>query len=77
MHLGIKLSKSGSFSNAKHELVNRGTKAMYEVLESGRLHNLSVKCQLELFGSMIKPIILYECEKLGNLEIAKLLISYI
>ena len=78
LHLGIKLSKSGSFSNVKNELVNRGTKAMYEVLESGRLHNLSVKCQLELFfGSMIKPIILYVCEKLGNLEIAKLLIGYI
>jgi hypothetical protein len=42
LYLGIKLSKSGSFSNAKNELVNRGTKAMYEVLKSGRLHNLSV-----------------------------------
>jgi hypothetical protein len=51
--------------------VNRGTKAMYEVLKRGRLHNLSVKCQLELLDSMGKPIILYGCEKLGDLEIAK------
>jgi hypothetical protein len=46
---------------------------MYEVLKRGRLHNLSVKCQLELIDSMGKPIILYGCEKLGDLEIAKLL----
>jgi hypothetical protein len=64
-------------SNGKNELVNRGTKAMYEVLKRGRLHNLSVKCQLELLDSMGKPIILYGCEKLGDLEIAKLLIGSI
>jgi hypothetical protein len=40
---------SGSFSNAKKELVNRGTKAMYEVLKRGRFHNLSIKCQLEQY----------------------------
>jgi hypothetical protein len=57
--------------------VNKGTKAMYEVLKRGRLHNLSVKWKLELLDSMGKPIILYGCEKLGDLEIAKLLIGYI
>jgi hypothetical protein len=46
LYLGIKFSRSGSFSNAKKELVNRGTKAIYEVLKRGRLHNLSIKCQL-------------------------------
>jgi hypothetical protein len=44
---------------------------MYEVLKRGRLHNLSIKCQLELFDSMVKPIILYGCETwgFGNNEI--------
>jgi len=71
MYLGIKFSRSQSFSNAKKELVNRGTKAMYEVLKRGRLHNLSIKCQLELVDSMVKPIILYGCETwgFGNNEI--------
>ena len=40
-----------SLSNAKIELVNRGTEAMYEILKRGRLHNLSITCQLELFDS--------------------------
>ena len=69
--LRIKFSRRGLFSNAKKELVDRGTKAMYEVLKRGRLHNLSIKCQLELFDSMVKPIILYGCETwgFGNNEI--------
>jgi hypothetical protein len=33
LYLGIQFSRSGSFSNAKKDLVNRGTKAMYEVLK--------------------------------------------
>ena len=61
MCLGIRFSSSGSLSNDKKELVNRGTNAMYEVLKRDRLHNLSIKCQLELFDSMVKPIILYGC----------------
>ena len=51
--------------------MDRGTQAMYELLKRGRLHNLSIQCQLELFDSMIKPIILYGCEiwGFGNNEI--------
>ena len=33
LYLGIKFSRSGWFSNAEKELLNRGTKAMYEVLK--------------------------------------------
>ena len=35
---------------------------MYEVLKRDRLHNLFIKCQLELVDSIVKPIILYGCE---------------
>jgi hypothetical protein len=71
LYLGIKFSRSGSFSNAKKEVLNRGSKAMYEVLKRGRLHTLSTKCQLGLFDSMVKTIILY-----GD-EITNLLKGYI
>ena len=37
-YLGITFSTSGSFNAAKKDLVNKGTKAMYEVLKKGRLH---------------------------------------
>ena len=41
-YLGIVFSKTGSFNIAKKELVNKGIKAMYEVLRKGRIHNLSI-----------------------------------
>ena len=50
---------------------NKGTKAMYEVLKLGRIHSLSINCQLDLFDKMVKPTLLYGCEiwGLGNIEI--------
>jgi hypothetical protein len=41
-YLGITFSKSGSFNAAKKDLVNKGTKAMYEVLKKGRLHQYEI-----------------------------------
>jgi hypothetical protein len=35
---------------------------MYEVLKKGRLHNLSIQCQLDIFDKTVKPILLYGCE---------------
>jgi hypothetical protein len=59
------ISAEGSFNIAKKELVNKGIKAMYEVLRKGRIHNLSIKCQLDLFDKIVKPILLYGCEIWG------------
>ena len=38
---------------------------MYEVLKLGRLHNLTIPCQLDLFDKMAKPVLLYGCELWG------------
>ena len=38
---------------------------MYEVLKKGRLHNLSMQCQLDIFDKTVKPILLYDCETWG------------
>jgi hypothetical protein len=35
---------------------------MFEVLKRGKVHNLSIQCQLDLFDKIIKPILLYGCE---------------
>jgi hypothetical protein len=45
--------------------VYKGIKAMYEVLRKGRIHNLSIKCQLDLLDKIVKPILLYGCEIWG------------
>ena len=38
---------------------------MYEVLKIGRMYKLSIKCLLDLFDKMIKPILLYGCKVWG------------
>ena len=64
-YLGIVFSKSCSFLNAKKDRVQKGTQAMYAVLKKGRLHNLSIECQLDLFDKIVKPVLLYGCEIWG------------
>lgn len=61
-YLGVLLSKSGNFSMAKKAQVEKATKAMFEVLKRGKVHNLSIQCQLDLFDKIIKPMLLYGCE---------------
>jgi hypothetical protein len=50
---------------AKKAQVEKATKAMFEVLKRGKVHNLSIQCQLDLFDKIIKPILLYGCEVWG------------
>ena len=38
---------------------------MYDIIMKGRLHNLSIECQLDLFDKIVKPIVLYDCEVWG------------
>ena len=64
-YLGITFTKSGSFLNAKKDRVSKGTQAMYSVLKKGRLNNLSIECQLDLFDKIVKPVLLYGCEIWG------------
>ena len=64
-YLGIIFTKTGNFSLTKKHLADKALKAMYEVLKIGRTYNLSIKCLLDLFDKMIKPILLYGCEVWG------------
>ena len=41
---------------------------MYEVLRKGRLHNLSISCQYDLFHKIVLPILLYGCEVWGHVN---------
>ena len=59
IYLGIHFSSTGSYLNTKKKIVGKDTKAMYEILKKGRVHNLSIKCHYDLFDKMVKPILLY------------------
>ena len=64
-YLGVVLTRTGNFKKAKQCQTDKATKALYEVLKLGRVHNLSISCQLDLFDKMVKPILLYGCEVWG------------
>jgi len=63
--LVICLTKTGMFSLTKKHLVDKALIAMYEVLKIGRIYKLSIKCLLDLFDKMIKPILVYGCKMWG------------
>ena len=49
IYLGTMFKKTGSFKKNKINLAEKASKAMYDILNKGRVHNLSVSCQLDLF----------------------------
>ena len=51
-YLGIIFSKGGSFVHTMKNNVNKAIVAMYDILKKGRLFNLSVKCQYDLFEKL-------------------------
>ena len=70
-YLGIVFSKGGSFVEAMKNNVKKAMVAIYDILKKGRMFNLSIKCQYDLFDKIAKPILLYGCEIWGycNLDI--------
>ena len=64
-YLGVVLTRTGNFKKAKQCQIDKATKAFYEVLKLGRVHNLSISCQLDLFDKMVKPTLLFGCEVWG------------
>jgi hypothetical protein len=69
-YLGVVLTRTGNLKKAKQCQIDKATKALYEVLKLGRVHNLSISCLLDLFDKMVKPILLYGCAS-GGMEIMR------
>ena len=65
IYLGTVFMSNGSFCKNKSKLVNQGRKAMYSILRKSRKLNLPIDIQLELFDTMVVPVLLYGCEVWG------------
>ena len=50
---------------------------MYDIITKGRLPNLAIECQLDLFDKIVKPILYYMDVKYGEWEITTLLKEFI
>ena len=59
------MSHNGYFSKTKLNLVEQGRKAMFSVLIKTRKLGLPIDIQLQMFDSMVSPILLYCSEVYG------------
>ena len=55
-----------SFCKSKSKLVNQGRKALHSILKKSRKLNLPIDLQIELFDTMVAPVLLYGCEVWGS-----------
>ena len=65
VYLGTMFSYNGRFINNNQRLYDQARKVMFAVLSKSRKLHLTVDIQLQLFDSMIIPILLYGSEVTG------------
>ena len=64
-YLGVILNYNGSFVKHKKHVIDQSQKATFALLSRSRQLDLPIDLQLELFDSLIMPILLYGCEIWG------------
>ena len=64
-YLGVIFNFNNSFVKHKKHLFDQANKAMFALLRRNRQLNLPLDIQLELFDSLVLPIITYGCEVWG------------
>jgi hypothetical protein len=72
-YLGVKFNYNGKFNKTTKYLCDQARKAMFAVLKKSRTLCLDIDLQLQLFDSMVTPILLYGVEVwgVGNIDIVK------
>ena len=61
-YLGIKLNNNGNFSLVIKQLSEKSRHALYSIRRRLKLHQLNPKSAINIFDSIISPILLYNAE---------------
>ncbi len=69
-YLGLLFSTSGSFLNARKQIVSQATKAMHMLYTIIYNLDLPIDIQIKLFDQTILPILTYNCEVWGFQNVA-------
>ena len=64
-YLGITFNFNGKFNRSIKELKDQGRRAMFSLLQKSRHLELDISVQIELFNSLVRPILTYGCEIWG------------
>ena len=60
--LGVVFHKNRKFTSMKKHVVEQENKALFSLYRKIRNLDLSIECQLKLFGHTIIPVLTYGCE---------------
>jgi hypothetical protein len=69
-YLGVLFNYNGSFVKFKKYLYDYSHNAMFALIRKCRQHTLPIDIQLDLFGRLVVPILLYGCEIWGFENVA-------
>ena len=64
-YLGLTFSKNGKFFKAKKAVYEQAQKAIFSLMQTSRNQNLPVDVTLDLYKTMVVPVLLYGCEIWG------------
>ena len=64
-YLGLTFSYNAKLKLAQNELYHKASKAMFDLIGKCRKLNLPLDLQLNLFDSVVKPVMLYGSEIWG------------
>jgi hypothetical protein len=72
-YLGLTVSSNGKFNVGVKSLKDQGRRAMMALLKKSRNLDLPISTQLELFDTLVRPILTYGCEIWGysNIDIVE------
>ena len=68
-YLGLRLKHNGTCTLGVRELCKQASRAMFALISKCRKFDLPVDLQLELFDSLVVPILTYNCEVWGHTNI--------
>ena len=68
-YLGLRLKHNGTCKIGVKELSRQASKAMFALISKCRKFDLPIDIQLELFDSLVVPILPYNCEVWGHTNI--------
>ena len=69
-YLGVTFSRTGTFKKCRDDRYKKAQRAMFSLPKNIRLKQLPIDVQLQLFDSVVLPVLLYGCEIWGFKNLA-------
>ena len=65
IYLGVKINYNGTYKKEQNYALQQGNRSMFSLISKCRAQNLDIDLQIELFDSLVQPVMLYGSEVWG------------